>query len=80
MKVGGFDIVNSKCDKLLGVNFDHKLTINQNYVKLANFEYWAKFEYQYASQQINALARVAPYMSILKLGPLINAFLKPQFN
>ena len=42
MKVGGFDIVNSKCDKLLGVNFDHKLTINQNYVKLANFEYWAK--------------------------------------
>lgn len=42
MKVGGFDIVNSKCDKFLGINLDRKLTINQNYVKLANFEYWAK--------------------------------------
>ena len=27
IKVGNYDITNSKCEKLLGVNFDHKLNL-----------------------------------------------------
>ena len=33
-----------------------------------------------ASQKINALARIAPYIGICKRRTLMNAFFKPQFN
>ena len=70
MKVDDFNIVNSKCEKPLGVKFDHKLTFNCHVSDLR----------KNASRKINAPARVAPYMSILKRHILMNAFFKSQFN
>ena len=70
MKVDDFNIVNSKCEKPLSVKFDHKLTFNCHVSDLR----------KNASRKINAPARVAPYMSILKRHILMNAFFKSQFN
>ena len=65
MKIDDFNIVNSKCEKPLGVKFDHKLTFNCHVSDVCKD----------ASRKINALARVAPYMSISKRHILMNAFL-----
>ena len=56
--------------KRLGVKFDYKLTFHSHVSDL-----WKN-----ASRKINALARVAPYMSISKRHILLNAFFKSQFN
>ena len=56
MKIGDFNIVNSECEKLLGVKFDYRLTFNNHVSDLC----------KNTSPNINALARVAPCMSILK--------------
>ena len=69
MKIGDFVKVNSKCEKLLGVKFDYKLTFNSHVSDLC----------KNASQKINALTRVAPYMNILK-HILMNAYFKLEFN
>ena len=69
MKIGDFNIVNSKCEKRLSLIKSLLLTgvylaIRKNY-----------------SQKINALARVAKYISsISKRRILMNAFFKSQFN
>ena len=70
MKIGDFNIVKSECEKLLGVKCDYKLTFNSHVSDLC----------KNASRNINALARVAPYMSISKRRILMNAFFKSQFN
>ena len=56
--------------KRLGVKFDYKLAYHSHVSDL-----WKN-----ASRKINALARVAPYMSISKRHILLNAFFKSQFN
>ena len=48
IKIGNFDITNSKSKKLLGVKFDHKLS----------------FDNHISSRKIHALSRVASYMNI----------------
>ena len=63
-------IYNSKCEKFVGVKFDYKLIFNSHIAYLCKS----------ASRKINALARVTPYMSILKHSILMNAFFKSQFN
>ena len=70
MKIGDFKIVNSECKKILGVKFDCKLTFNSHVSDLS----------KNASRKINVLARVAPYMTILKRRILMNGFFKSQFN
>ena len=65
-----FDIRNCECKKHLDVKFDYKLTFNSLISDLC----------KNANQKINALATVAPYMSISKACILMNAFLKLQFN
>ena len=55
MKIGDFNIVNSKCEDLLNVNFDYKLTFNSHVSDLC----------KNTSRKSNALARVEPYMSIV---------------
>ena len=70
MKIGDFNIVNSECEKLLGVTFDYKLTSNSHVSDLC----------KNASRNINALARVAPYMSISKCRISMNALFISQFN
>ena len=71
MKTGDFNIVNNnKCAKLLGVKFDYKLTFNSHVSNLC----------KNASRKINALTRVALYMSISKRRILMNPFFKSEFN
>ena len=56
MKIVDLNIVNSECERLLGVKFDYKLTFNSHVSDLCKS----------ASRKIHALARVAPYISISK--------------
>ena len=56
IKIGNFDITNSKSEKLLGVKFDHKLSFDDHISELC----------KKASRKINALSRVASYMNISK--------------
>ena len=58
MKIGDLNIVNSECEKILGVKFDYKFTL-QVYSHVSDL-------CKNASRKINALARVVPFMSISK--------------
>ena len=70
IKIGNFDITNSKSEKLLGVKFDHKLSFDDHISELC----------KKASRKIHALSRVASYMNISKRSILMNAFFKSQFS
>jgi len=70
IKIGDFDITNSKCEKLLGVKFDHNLSFDDHITELC----------KKASRKINALARVTPFMNVQKKRVLMNAFFKSQFS
>ena len=56
IKTGNFDITNSKNKKLLGVEFDHKLSFDDHISEVC----------KKASRKIHALWRVALYMNISK--------------
>ena len=70
IKIGNFDITNSKSEKLLGVKFDHKPSFDDHISELC----------KKASRKIHALSRVASYMNISKRHILMNAFFKSQFS
>ena len=70
IRIDNFDMSNTKCEKLLGVQFDHKLTFDDHISELC----------KNASQKIHALARVTPYMNISKRYNLMNTFFTPQFS
>ena len=70
IKIGNFDITNIKSEKLLGVKFDHKLSLDDHISELC----------KKASRKIHALSRVASYMNISKGRILMNAFFKSQFS
>ena len=70
IKIGNFDITNSKREKLLGVKFDHKLSFDDHISKLC----------KKVSRKIHALSRVASYINVSKRRILMNAFLKSQFS
>ena len=70
IKIGNFDITNSKSEKLLGVKFDHKLSFDDHISKLC----------KKASRKIHALSRVASYINISKRSIFINAFFKSHFS
>ena len=70
IKIGNFDITNSKREKLLGVKFDHKLSFDDHISELS----------KKASREIHALSRVISNMNISKRPILINAFFKSQFR
>ena len=56
IKVENNQITNSKCEKILGIKIDHKLT----------FDAYIDEIYQKPYQKMNALSRVIPYMNITK--------------
>ena len=56
IKIGNFDITNSKSEKATGVKFDHKLSFDDHISKL-----FKKF-----CRKIHALSKVASYMNISK--------------
>ena len=60
----------SLSEKLLGITFDCKLKFNKHMEDI-----WKK-----ASQKLNALGRLAPYVRTTKKRILIKAFFKPQFH
>ena len=70
IKIGNLCIKNSSCEKMLGINFDYKLKFTNHIENIC----------KKASQKINALDRIAPYMGICKRRTLMNAFFKSQFN
>ena len=70
IKIGHFDITYSKSEKLLGVNFDHKISFDDYISELC----------KKASRKMHALSRVASYMNISKRRILMNAFFKLQFS
>ena len=70
LKLCDLQINNSLSEKLLGITFDCTLKLNKDIKGLC----------QKASQKLNALSRLAPYMETAKKHILINAFLKSKFN
>ena len=63
-------IRNSSCEKLLGVFFDSKLTFQSHIDNIC----------KKASQKLNAISRITPYMDFNKKRLAVNAFLMTQFN
>ena len=63
-------IINNKCDKLLGIKIDHKLAFNAHIVAIS----------ETAGQKMNVLSRVIQYMNIAKRRTLLNGFFTSQFN
>ena len=70
LKIGDLHMNNSLSEKLLGITFDCKLKFNKHIEDIC----------QKASQKINALARLAPYMGTTKKRIIMNTFFKSQFN
>ena len=70
LKIVDLHINNSLSEKLLGITFDCLLKFNKHIKNIC----------QEASQKLNALARLAPYIGTTKKRILINAFFKSQFN
>ena len=70
IEIDDFEIGNSKCDKLLGVHFDNRLTVDYNISRL----------FKKASKNVNALAIVSRYMNLSKRKNLMNAFFDSQLK
>ena len=70
LKIGDLHISNSLSEKILGITFDCKFKFNKHIEDIC----------QKASQNLNALASLAPYMGTTKKRILMNAFFKSQFN
>ena len=63
-------IINSKCEKLLEIKIDHKLTFSAHIDEIC----------KKAGQKMDALSRLLPYMKITKWCTLLNRFFMLQFN
>ena len=63
-------IRNSSCEKLLGVLFDSKLTFQSHKDNIC----------KKASQKLNTISRITPYMGFNKKRLAVNAFFMAQFN
>ena len=70
IKIGNFNVSNSKSEKVLGAKFEHKLSFDDHISELC----------KKATRKIHALSRVASYMDISKKRILMNAFFKSQFS
>ena len=70
INIGGMTICNSKCEKLLGVHIDNKLT----------FETHVRALRKKASQKLNAFARIACSLKFDQRKLLLNAFITSQFS
>ena len=64
MLKGNFDINNTRCEKLLGVKFDQRLTFDN---KISD-------SCKRANRKIRELARLTPYMNLSKRRFLMNTF------
>ena len=62
---GGNQLSSSKCEELLGILIDHKLTFENRLLNIA----------QKVNQNLHALARISKYMSRKKLRIIMKAFI-----
>ena len=62
LRVSGYDIKNTKCEKLLVVKFDNKLTCEKHITDVC----------RKASRKTYALARIAKYIDLSKRHMIIN--------
>ena len=67
IKIGNLCIKNFTCEKMLGINFNYKLKFTNHIDKICKA----------ASQKLNAIARIAPYMGICNRRISMNTFFKP---
>ena len=70
MNASGFKIKNSECEKLLGIKVDCGL----------KFENYLSGVIKKASNKINALSRITPFMNLSKKKMLMNSFFMSQFS
>ena len=70
MNASEFKIKNTECKKLLGIKVDCGL----------KFENYLDGVIKKASNKINALSRVTPFMNLSKKKMLMNSFFKSQFS
>ena len=70
LNVDNFVLTKSKCEKLLEVKFDSKLTLDQHILDLC----------KRSSRKLKSLTRIAPYMNLPKRRLLKNSFFKAEFN
>ena len=70
VNIGAAQIKNSKCQKLLGINIDSKLTFEDHINRIC----------KKASAKLNALDRISYYMDPLKRRLLVITFFTSQFN
>ena len=68
--VGNAFIQSSQCKKLLGIKIDSKLNFDSHVESLCDT----------ASQKLNALARIAPFMNINQRKIIMNSFISSQFG
>ena len=70
IRTENFQIGNTKREKLLGIQFNNKLS----------FDYHLSEVCKKASKKLYALGRVTPYMNLSKRKILMNAFFNLQFS
>ena len=70
LRVSGYDLKNSQCDKLLGVILENKLKFEKHVTDIC----------RKTSTKIYALARIAPYINLSKRRMVINASFNSQFK
>ena len=70
IRIGDFQIENTKRKKLLGIQFDNKLSFDYHLLEIC----------KKASRKLYALGRVTPYMNLSKRKILMNVFFNSQFS
>ena len=70
VNISNAQIENSKCQNLMGINVDSKLTLKDHINRIC----------KKASAKLNALSRISYYMDFLKRWLLVNVFFTSQFN
>ena len=70
IKIGNETVNNSKYEKLLGVKVDHELNFNEHVSSLC----------KKASQKVNALSRIASYMTFDQRRLILNSFITSHFS
>ena len=70
VRIGNFQIENTKREKLLGIQLDNRLSFDYHLSEI-----WKK-----ARRKLYAIGKLTPYMNLSKRKTLINAFFNSQFS
>ena len=70
VKIQHIEILNSNCEKLLGIKIDNKLSFEDHVTDLCTK----------ASQKLHALSRIANFMNLQQWKKIMNAFINSKFG